>query len=139
MKLPKLELKWKWSRQTPIENKDRILKQLAKGKKKYILQYATLYWAAYMGIQLVLSIVSGKLVTFVPGFQPEILFHADTLVSLATWAVLSTLFGYGLANSQWKKYESIYQKMQDEAKDDSPIGEASLTEQNPSLYIRNLQ
>ena len=139
MKLPKLELKWKWRHSTPEEKKGQLLKQIAKGKKKYILQHALLYSVAYIGIRVVLDLSTGKLVTFIPGLQTHIQINGSALIGLATQTVLSPLFGYYLANSQWKRYEADYKKIQDEERNDLSMEEDLTLLRKTPVYLRNIQ
>lgn len=143
MKLPKLELRirpWK----APEQNKH-ILKQYQMGKSKYILQYALLYSAMYIGVKILLDLMTGKIFTVVPGFPAQIVFHARSIIDIAIWTILSPLGGYLFANGQWKRIESSYHKLF--AEEQTPLDEipAIIEEPDPvalrkvPLLIRNLR
>lgn len=139
MKLPKLELKWKWRRSSPEEKKDQLVKLIKQGKKKYILKHASLYSVAYIGIKVILDLVTGKLVTFIPGLQTHIQINGSALIALGAQTVLSPLFGYYLANNQWKRYQSEYQKIQDEEKNELSMEEDLALLRKTPVYLRNIQ
>ena len=138
MKLPKLELKFR--RWNAPEQKSHIVRQIQKGKTKYILQHGLLYVAIYIGVRILLDLFTGKVFTVIPGFPAHIILNGEILIRMAVWAFFALLTGYWFANRLWKKTEASYQRLLAEEQtltEAEPI-DAEMLRKTP-VYLRNIK